>query len=70
MSKRAANKAAEAGQCECADRGCKEHKGQSSCLAAGDTILFRVDMADETGTLFCEACATDAMESGLFTESK
>ena len=28
--------------------------------------LRRVDMEDRTGTVFCEACGADAMESGVF----
>lgn len=30
------------------------------------TIAYRVDMEDETGTAFCDACLGDAMDSGLF----
>ena len=28
--------------------------------------LYRVDMEDATGTLFCAACADDAFECGLY----
>lgn len=54
--------------CECSDSGCKAHKGTSACESIGTTILYRVDMDDLTGTLFCESCADDAMESGLFSD--
>lgn len=54
--------------CECADSGCKAHKGQSDCLVKGYTILYRIDMEDETGTVMCEACTDDAFSSGLFVE--
>lgn len=30
-------------------------------------LLFRRDMEDLTGTLFCIPCTDDALESGLFT---
>jgi hypothetical protein len=52
--------------CECADPGCTAHKGNSYCIIPGETVLKRVDMEDWTGTLFCEFCADDAAESGLF----
>lgn len=55
-------------QCECSDPGCKSamHAGFSTCSNSGRIVLYRVDMEDQTGTLFCSACAGDAMESGLF----
>jgi hypothetical protein len=55
-------------KCECADAGCAVHVGVSDCRELATTILYRVDMQDETGTAFCEACADDAMESGVFTD--
>lgn len=55
------------GPCECADSGCAAHKGRSSCGNRGAINLQRVDMDDPSGTLFCEACAADALSSGLFT---
>jgi hypothetical protein len=54
-------------QCECADAGCLAHEGLG-CHELATTILYRVDMDDLSGTAFCEACAEDAMESGLFTD--
>lgn len=54
--------------CECADKGCPVHKGTSKCTNKATTNLRRVDMDDVSGTMFCEACAEDALESGLFRE--
>lgn len=57
-------------ECECSDKGCHAHEGTPACRNKGTVILYRVDMQDLTGTLFCNDCASDAMESGLFsTES-
>lgn len=52
--------------CECGDVGCPVHKGKEHCEKGARVCLRRVDMDDETGTLFCEACAADAQDSGLF----
>jgi hypothetical protein len=54
-------------KCECAEPQCVAHRLHSSCNQPATDFLFRVDMTDETGTAMCEACATDAFESGLFT---
>jgi hypothetical protein len=53
------------GKCECVDQGCPEHRGVS-CDNDAVCTLYRIDMADETGTRFCGNCAADAMEFGLF----
>lgn len=54
--------------CECSDPGCKNHPGKSVCgVARGVVNLRRVDMEDATGTMFCDECADDAFESGVFT---
>jgi len=53
--------------CECSDPGCPHHKGKDICTRRGYDILFRSDMEDETGTVFCADCADDAFTSGLFT---
>ncbi len=52
--------------CECYDPGCNAHRGSDTCKTQGVTILYRIDMEDETGSLMCEACCEDAMECGLF----
>lgn len=56
-------------RCECSDSGCFHHKGKSSCHDLAVSILYRIDTEDITGTAFCEMCANDAFESGLFTDS-
>ena len=53
--------------CECSDHCCPGHPG-SDCTSEGELILYRVDMIDNTGTLFCEPCAQDCLASGLFTD--
>ncbi len=56
--------------CQCTDPGCPIHNGTSSCNRKSTSILYRIDMEDETGTPMCNGCAEDAFESGLFTDSK
>lgn len=53
--------------CECEDRQCPHCGGSCHCDAA--TVLYRVDMDDVQGTRFCAECASDAWESGLYTDS-
>jgi hypothetical protein len=55
-------------KCECADPGCPIHPKVSDCRNLAATILYRIDMEDNTGSLMCEGCAEDAMLSGLFTD--
>ena len=50
--------------CECSDTKCPHCNG--GCPDKATYICRRVDMEDETGTLRCEDCASDAMESGVF----
>lgn len=64
-------------RCECEDtadghpvRTEERNENRARCLNLVSTLaepLYRVDMDDESGTLFCEHCAEDAMESGVFT---
>ena len=54
-------------RCECSDFGCTVHEGRPNCSRNGHTVIHRMDMVDETGTLFCWECSDDAMDSGLFT---
>lgn len=56
--------------CECSDRLCPAHKGSENCVERAIVILYRIDMEDNTGTAFCEACASDALDTGLFSDSK
>ncbi len=51
--------------CECCDHGCPHCRG--GCKLPATETLYRVDMEDETGLAFCEHCAADANESGLFS---
>ena len=52
--------------CECSDPACPVCRGK--CREKAETILFRIDMQDRTGTAMCEPCADDAMDSGLFRD--
>lgn len=55
--------------CECSDSACPAHPGVSACMVdcGGFTRLYRVDMQDHEGTLFCnKGCSEDALASGLF----
>lgn len=52
--------------CECCDVGCGACVGR--CDKAHDVYLYRVDM--DGGCYFCEDCAADAMESGLFSDEE
>lgn len=54
-------------KCECSDLGCPVHEGKSNCERLAHETLYRVDMEDQTGTLFCHECASDAFDSGVFT---
>jgi hypothetical protein len=53
-------------RCECWDHSCPVHLERLGCVNTATETLFRVDMQDESGTGFCEACGDDAFESGLF----
>ncbi len=53
-------------RCECCDTNCPAHKGQKCGSDATYHTLYRADMYDPIGTLFCEPCTEDALESGLF----
>lgn len=55
-------------KCECADSGCPKCKGK--CERKAMQTLYRVDMEDRTGTRFCNECAEDAYESGLFDSQR
>jgi hypothetical protein len=50
--------------CEDSDTGCHHCAGR--CTRSASVILYRRDMEDATGSLFCDPCAEDAMESGCF----
>ncbi len=56
-------------KCECSDPGCPMHI-EPCCPSAARTVLFRSDMDDSSGVAFCHACASDAMDAGVFYENK
>ncbi len=53
------------GTCECSDPHCPFCAGH--CRNWSNIVLNRCDMDDKTGVAFCEDCAEDAMDSGVFT---
>jgi hypothetical protein len=53
--------------CECSDYQCPVHEHFAHCFQDGSRVLYRIDMIDNTGTLFCPDCADDAILCGLFT---
>lgn len=60
------------GRCECYDENCHGLYVNDNFRCDNQAIctLYRIDMTDSTGTDFCEACANDAMESGLYRDEK
>jgi hypothetical protein len=59
-------------RCECSDPGC-EHpcepgRHTNQCTSKATCTLWRVDMEDVSGTRFCDDCASDAMDAGIFTD--
>ena len=53
-------------RCYCSDPGCPHCQGD--CHATATETVYRVDMADATGTLMCGECGEDAMSSGVYRE--
>ena len=61
-------------RCECFDTGDNHPINNSGrdgmqCTRKATSTLWRVDMEDVSGTRFCDECASDAMGSGLFTDT-
>lgn len=54
--------------CECADHACPHHPGRDCSNVGVCSTLYRRDMADDTGTVFCASCSEDAWDSGLYTD--
>lgn len=50
-------------KCECKDPNCT---CKGICAMPAETTLYRIDMADETGSQMCDGCAEDAINSGVF----
>ena len=60
-------------RCECFDTGDNHPINNSGrdglqCTRKASATLYRIDMEDNSGTRFCEECASDAMVSGVFTD--
>lgn len=60
-------------RCDCFDSGCPAGHGSTSrilkdsqCPQEATLRLYRSDFADNPVVEFCEACAEDALASGLF----
>ena len=52
-------------RCRCLDLNCPAcHRG---CLRPAFVKLYRADLDDEIGTVFCDRCAVAALKSGVFT---
>jgi hypothetical protein len=58
--------------CECTDPGCPAHLGAHTCreVTYPRNVLFRVDMQDQSGTVFCHECMADALDSGLYSSER
>lgn len=54
------------GRCECTDAKCPS-RHDTYCYKDATTIVYRLDMDDETGTAMCDHCAEDALNSGVFS---
>lgn len=55
-------------KCECSDPGCKAHEGNSDCSKRGLVKVARYDYETNGDHFrFCDECADDALESGVFT---
>lgn len=52
--------------CCCCDPGCPSCKG--ICASIATVYLDRVDYAEPGCMPFCDECADDAMESGVFCD--
>jgi len=56
------------GLCKCDDPGCGQCCGGRKPHSPGRVSrVYRVDMEDRTGSLFCSGCAQDALDSGMFS---
>lgn len=54
--------------CECCDPGCPVHSEINHCTNKAKREIERIDMVDAGSMVFCNICADDAFESGLFRE--
>jgi hypothetical protein len=60
-----ANIEVDAGGCECEDKLCPCHTGRI-CEAMAVQIVRRIDFDGQPVCRFCDACAEDAISSGVF----
>lgn len=57
-------------QCECTDPSCTHPIDDDlRCLRQAIVILHRVDIHDHSGNAFCESCAEEALDGGMFYDS-
>ena len=49
--------------CEDGDPGCH---CEGNCPRYADSIAYRIDMEDRTGTLVCSECSNDMIDAGIF----
>jgi hypothetical protein len=55
-------------QCECSDLGCKAEHGDKQCNKRGLRRVSRYDYeTDGDHFRFCDVCAEDACDSGVFS---
>lgn len=50
--------------CQCCDFGCT---CEGRCRETATMLLTRIDYVDIAGTLMCNECSQDTMETGVFT---
>jgi hypothetical protein len=55
--------------CGCSDSGCPTGHGSHDCGDKASQWLVRVDDAEQTALPFCDDCASDAYESGIFASA-
>lgn len=57
--------------CECGDPACPAHEGRDEHRnRRGEIKLYRIDMEDRYGSWYCDACAEDALDSGVFSTER
>jgi hypothetical protein len=52
--------------CDCCDPGCPVHKDKSGCTNQATVTVRRLDFEDQPIYWFCDGCAQDALDSGVF----
>lgn len=59
--------------CQCADKHCAAHRGWSGCTNEATQTLYRIDRSpkghnEDSATDFCQPCAEDAMDTGVYSD--